>query len=165
MSRWGISNPPRDPFLYVLDPSTEGEEFAPEETDNLVQDVARKHIEQTALGLGLIRVIDEQNVVVPRRRTRMASDQEDRHFVGAIMTPFGLLDMDFDKAYELSMLLPNPDLVRFVGLDETIFADYLKGNILVPRNRHQIDGRLLVGPDGLLVAPVQEIMKIGDTSM
>lgn len=161
MSRWGLANPPRDPFLYALDPETEGEKPTPEEIDDLVQAVARTHVEQTAIGLGLLKSVDGELTVAPRRRVRIADDQEKRLFAGAIITPFGPLDLDFDRAKELSSLLPNPDLVRFVGLEEGLLTDYQQGQTMVPRDRQRIGDGSLVGRDGLVIAPVQQIIDLG----
>lgn len=161
MSRWGISNPPRDPFLYVLDPTTDGEDPTGEEIEDLVQAVARTHVEQTGLGLGLLEILDDEIVVRPRRRVRVVNDPEKRFFVGAIMSPFGPLELGFDQAKELSTLLPNPDLVRFVGLDESLLADYLQRSAIAPRLPQRIDEQAHVGPDGLLIAPVQNIIEFG----
>lgn len=160
MSRWGLANPPRDPFLYVLDPETEGEIPTPEEINELVQAVARTHVEQTAFGLGLLKR-DGKEAVAPRRRVRVAIDQKERIFAGAIITPFGPLDLDFDRAKELSGLLPDPGLVRFVGLEEELFTSYRQGQELVPRERQRFSDSSLVGRDGLLVAPIQELIDIG----
>lgn len=44
MSRWGVEIPPRDAFLYVLDPDTHGEPPSPHERDDMVQDIARAHV-------------------------------------------------------------------------------------------------------------------------
>ncbi|MES0022361.1 MULTISPECIES: hypothetical protein [unclassified Mesorhizobium] len=161
MSRWGLANPPRDPFLYALDPETDGQELSTKELEQLVQAVARTHVGQTALGLGLIEAFDGEFAVTPRRRVRLADDQEKRFFTGAVMTPFGPLDLDFDRAKELTALLPDPNLVRFVGLEEGLFASFLDGQTLVPRERQRIGDRSLVGSDGFVVAPINQIIDLG----
>jgi hypothetical protein len=161
MSRWGLANPQRDPFLYALDPETEGEMPTPEEIDELVQAVARAYVEQTALGLGLLRSIDDGIAVAPHRRVLVAEDPETRLFAGAIITPFGPLDLDVDRAQQLSALLPNPDLVRFVGIEANLLTAYLQGQPLAPRERQRIGDRSLIGRDGLVVAPIQQIIDLG----
>ena len=161
MSRWGLANPPRDPFLYALDPETDGEELTPEEIDALVQAVARTSVEQTALGLGLLTRSEGKIAPAPRRQVRVADDEEKRLFVGAVITPFGPLDLDFDQARELSGLLPDPDLVRFVGLEEGLFTEYLQQQPLLPRQRQKIGNFSLVGSDGLVVAPIKQIIDPG----
>jgi hypothetical protein len=160
MSRWGLTNPPRDPFLYALDPETEGEAPTPEELDDLVQAVARTHVEQTALGLGLLKSTGDEIAVAPRRLVRVAEDDQERLFAGAIVTPFGPLDLDFDRAKQLSELLPDPDLMQFVGLDEDLLDAYLQGEALAPRERQRIGNRSLLGRDGLVVAPVQQMIDV-----
>jgi len=89
MSRWGLANPSRAAFLYALDPETEGEKLAPEENDDLIQAVARTHIEQTALGLGLLKDTEEGFEPALRRRVRLEGDAEKRFFAGIVVTPFG----------------------------------------------------------------------------
>ncbi|MDF0491590.1 hypothetical protein PX554_26095 [Sphingomonas sp. H39-1-10] len=159
MSRWGIEHGPRSPYLYAYDPSTEGEELTPEETDDLVQAVAQSHIFLTARGLGLLKS-DQEGVITPasRRRVRLAGDDDaKRGFLGAIITPFGLLDLDLDRAKALAALLPNPDLVRFVGLDEQMFNAHLRHQPLQPLHRQVIGDLTMVGSDGLVVAPIEQI--------
>jgi len=95
--------------------------------------------------------------LTPRRRVRVQGDDQDRHFSGMVITPYGPLDLDFDQANELSKLLPEPDLVRFVGIDEELFSRYLQGQPLLPRQEGSIGDLSLVGKDGLLIAPVSRI--------
>lgn len=159
MSRWGVASPARDPYLYVLDPETEGETLTPEEIDEFVQAVARTHMKQTALGLGLLRDRGEEIAVGQPRRVRVADDPG--QFAGMITTPFGPLDVDLARAKEIAALLPNPDLVRFVGLDEDLLANYLRRETLAPRSPRRIGDLSLVGGDGLVVAPVQQIIDLG----
>lgn len=161
MSRWGIATPPRDPFLYVLDPKTDGGQLTPEEVDALVEAVARTHIEQTALGLRLLKRIDGEVAPTARRLVRVVDDQEKRTFAGAVITPFGLLDLNLDRARELADLLPDPDLVRFVGLEESLFANYLAQQPLLPRQKQRIGDLSVVGSDGLVVAPIKQIIDLG----
>ncbi len=162
MSRWGLASPSRDPYLYVLDPETEGEPLTPGEIEDLVQAVARTHVAQTAIGLGLLKPDGEDGkILTPRRRVRVQGDDQKRHFSGVVITPFGLLDLDLDQANELSKLLPDPGLVRFVGLDEEMFSSYLQGQTLVPRQQERIGDLSLVGKDGLLIAPVSQILDGG----
>ncbi|GGL81397.1 hypothetical protein [Wenxinia marina] len=161
MSRWGLANPARDPFLYALDPETEGETPKPEEISELVQAVARTYVEQTALGLGLLMSVDGKLAVAPHRRVQVAGDQDKAIFAGTIITPFGSLDRDFERAKEIASLVPKPDLVLFVGFEEGLLNDYLKGLTLVPRSRRRIGDLSLVGRDGLVMAPVQQIIDVG----
>ena len=162
MSRWGLSDPPRAPFLYALDPKTEGDELTAQERDELIQAIARTHMEQTALGLGLIKWVEEDTLgSVPRRRVRIADDQEKRLFAGAVITPFGPLDMDFEQAKALSALLPDPDMVRFVGLEQGLFESYLQQQPLSPRQRQRIGDLSVMGKDGLVVAPIRQVIDLG----
>lgn len=161
MSRWGVAQPARDPYLYALDPETEGMEPSPQETEELVQAVARTSIEQTALGLGLLKVTDDNVVPTVRRRIRVVADDEERIFTGVIITPFGPVSIDPAQAGELSKLLPDPDLVRFIGLEESLFTHYLQGAPLLPRKRQLIGNDSLIGCDGLLVASITRVIDLG----
>lgn len=162
MSRWGLAAPPRNPFLYVLDPETEGDNPTPEDIEDLVQSVAHTHVTQTAIGLGLLKPGDADSVIVPPRRlVRVRDDERTRHFSGAVITPFGPLDLDLEQANAVAKLLPDPGLVRFVGLEEELFSSYLHGQILVPRQHERIGDLSLVGKDGLMVAPISQILDDG----
>ncbi len=164
MSRWGTSSPARSPFLFALDPDTEGEPLTADEINDLVQAVARKHIEQISIGLGLLRRTDP-NTTVPTsaRRVRVANDSQDRQFAGTVLTPFGALDLPLDRVSELTKLLPNPDLVRFVGLENSMFSAYLQGGDLKPRNREQLGESSSIGGDGLLMASISDLIEQKDS--
>lgn len=159
MSRWGLADPPRDPFLYVLDPETEGETPMSGELDELVQAVARAHVKQTVHGLGLLTNSDDLIDPARRRGVRLAEDVEGRRFVGSFITPFGPINLDIDRAKQLASLLPDPSLVRFVGLNENVLNAYLEEQPLAPGERQRIGDRSLVGPDGLVVAQIQQVME------
>jgi hypothetical protein len=156
MSRWGTADPARDPFMYVLDPKTAGDPLDPDETEELSQAVSRKSIEQTALGLRLLLEKGTEIVPAPRNRVTIVGDDEKRAFAGAIVSPFGILDVGLDQAIELAARIPNPNAVRFVGLDEEVLTAYLEGREIKPANRRKLNDDTVVGPDGLVVAPVTE---------
>ncbi|SEJ82171.1 hypothetical protein SAMN05518849_114133 [Sphingobium sp. AP50] len=160
MSRWGLADPPRDPFLYALDPETEGDKPTPEEHDDLVQAVARVHVAQTAQGLGLLKMSDDGLIPVARSRMRIVTDEEKRSFSGSVISPFGLLDVDLDTARTLAASLPQPGLVRFVGLDEGVFQSYLEGSPIKPRERERIGDLSVLGRDGLIVAPIEQVINL-----
>jgi hypothetical protein len=65
MSRWGIEDPPREPYLFVFDPETLGEPLREDEISGLVQEVAREHVRQTLEGLGYGDLIPDPNKVGP----------------------------------------------------------------------------------------------------
>lgn len=161
MSRWGVANPSRAPFLYALDPKTEGKELTEEEREDLVQAVARTYVEQTSLGLGLLKRVDETLLSAPRRTVRVNGDQKKRLFAGAVITPFGLLDLDVGQAKALSSVLPDPDMVRFIGIEQGLFDDYRQGRQLTPRTRERIGDRAITGVDGLVVAPLGDVSDAG----
>jgi hypothetical protein len=159
MSRWGVAALPREPFLYALDPETEGEAPTPDEVEELVQAVARTHIAQTAAGLGLLYPDQDPSSKRPTHRgIGIRDDPEKRLFAGMVVTPFGPLALDLVQARELSKQLPDPSLLRFIGLEEELLSAFLQDQTLVPRPRSRISDHALVGPDGLVVAPVSEIV-------
>jgi hypothetical protein len=162
MSRWGLAAPPRAPFLYALDPKTDGDELTDDERDDLIQAVARTHVEQTALGLGLLKQADDETLSsAPRSRVRVADDPEKRLFTGAVISPFGFLDLDLAQAKSLSALLPDPKMLRFVGIEQGLFESFLQGQPLQPRQRQRIGDRAVLGSDGLVVAPVEQAVDLG----
>jgi hypothetical protein len=96
--------------------------------------------------------------------SRIENDQEKRYFSGAVITPFGALNVGLDQARELASLLPNPKLVRFVGLEEEILTDFLQGRPLVERQWQQIGDGSFVGSDGLVISPVDQLTDLGDVA-
>ncbi|MCC8955035.1 hypothetical protein H8B02_16785 [Bradyrhizobium sp. Pear77] len=52
MSRWGAELPPRDAFLFALDPETRGEQPSNHDRDEMIQDVARSHVGHLLAGMG-----------------------------------------------------------------------------------------------------------------
>ncbi len=162
MSRWGLAAPLRAPFLYALDPETEGEPLSKDETERLIQAVARTHLEQTAEGLGLIKPNDDGKIIFPpRRRVRVVDDASGRRFLGGVITPFGLLDLDLDQAKSLASYLPDPRLVQFVGLEESLFIALLQSSRIDPLAAVQIGERARLGADGLVVAALPDIIDEG----
>jgi len=142
--------------MYVLDPKTDGEPLSSDEIEELSQAVARKSVEQTALGLRLIREKGTEIIPAPRQRVTISGDSEKRGFAGAILSPFGILDVGLDQAVELAARIPNPNAIRFVGLEEEVLATYLEGRELKPAPRRKVNDNTVVGPDGFVVAPVTE---------
>jgi hypothetical protein len=59
MSRWGVEQPPRDPYVFVRDPEMRGEPLSEEEIPTLILPVAREHVRQTLEGLGYGDIIGE----------------------------------------------------------------------------------------------------------
>ena len=168
MSRWGLATPFRAPFLYALDPETEGEALSDDENDHLIQAVARTHLAQTAEGLGLIKTdLDDESKIVaaPRRRVRVGDDPSGRHFLGGFVTPFGLLDLNLDQAKALAGQLPDPRLVQFVGLEESLFRALIQSERIDPLQATQIGQAARLGADGLAVAAVSEIVDEGYKDM
>ena len=164
MSRWGVAATARAPFLYALDPETGGEPYSDEEKADLIEAIARKHVEQIATGLGILKLDGDGAHKAPSgRRVRLAGDAAKRQFTGAIITPFGRIDATQEQAQELAALLPDPDMIRYVGLDEQILTAYLQGQPLVSRIPERIGDLAMLGADGLVVAPVTQIID-GDLS-
>jgi len=158
MSRWGTANPVRDPFMYVLDPKTDGEPLSADEIEELSQAVARKSVEQTALGLRLLQGKGAEIVPTPRHKIRIVGDDEKRDFSGSVVSPFGILDMGLDQAMELALRMPNPEAVRFVGLEDEVLTNYLEGRHLKELPRRKLNDGTVVGSDGLVVVPITNTM-------
>jgi hypothetical protein len=78
------------------------------------------------------------------------------------MSPFGPLDLDPQQAKRIGELLPNPAMLRFVGLDATVMELYRQNSHIETRPRHRIGEAAIVGPDGLVVAPLSQVMEIGE---
>ncbi len=161
MSRWGLTAPPKDPFLYVLDPETEGEALTSNETKELVQAIARTHVQQTAQGLGFVNDAGELLAEPKGRRINLVEDKRARTFIGVVMTPFGPLDIDLDRASALAAFLDDPELITFIGLEEELVSDFSQRSHVVPRQQHSIDNRLIVGHDGLIIAPIKHVIDRG----
>jgi hypothetical protein len=105
MSRWGVEDPKRDAFQYVLDPQTDGEPLSTDEREEIVQDVARVHVAQTLEGMGYTDLAAEfgsTDIAAPARPRQTASieieDEHPRIYLGAAIGPFGLLPMSLDEA-------------------------------------------------------------------
>jgi hypothetical protein len=167
MSRWGVASPAREPYLFALDPKTDGEPLSPDGAKTLEQAIARVHVEQIARGLGLVPRTSgaEQDPgyapfepAAPRVwPVRFQSGEDDRTFLGRFVTPFGPLDIDPKQAKALSENLPNPAMLRFVGLDADILARYRDNAFLPARQRVRIGEAALIGADGLAIAPMNQI--------
>lgn len=171
MSRWGVTTPPRAPYLYALDPETDGGRLSPNEAKALEQAIARVHIEQIACGLGLL---PPSETTTPNGKrpsdtvgsrgvrtwaVRLANGATSPHFLGRFMTPFGLLDIDPQQAKALSLLLPDHNTLRFVGIDANVFNMYRGNKRIEARPRYRIGDAAVVGPDGLVIAPLTQVVE------
>jgi hypothetical protein len=169
MSRWGVASPARAPYLYALDPETDGESLSPGSAEALAQTIARTHIKQLARGLG-VSLIDESGTSsaqdAPDARglrtwaVRLHEDEKSPDFFGRFMSPFGPVDLDPQQAKSLSLMLPDPNLLRFVGLSGDVLDSYRSNSRIEARPRYLIRDTAVVGPDGLVVAPVEQILEI-----
>lgn len=98
MSRWGVATPAREPYLFALDPKTDGEPLSPQAAKALEQAIARVHVEQIARGLGLLpgtagaEQVPGLAAFEPATRVwpgRFQAGKDDRTFWGHFVTPFG----------------------------------------------------------------------------
>jgi hypothetical protein len=163
MSRWGIEDPPREPYLFVLDPETHGEPLGEDEIPGLVQEVAREHVRQTLEGLGYGDLIADPNKVGPTNPTRERQEvvlhlpeEEGKRFIGAVASPFGLLPLTVNEAQIVMAAQPPSTALRmlFVGFDLGVVARLIEGETVNPRVMRQADDGTRIGSDGLLIAPL-----------
>jgi hypothetical protein len=163
MSRWGVEDPKRDAFQYVLDPQTDGEPLSTDEREEIVQDVARVHVAQTLEGMGYTDLAAEfgsTDIAAPARPRQTASieieGEHPRIYLGAAVGPFGLLPMSLDEAKLTAETLPAAVArqIRFVGMDIETIQRLRDHSALKPRVvRGSADGTS-VGPDGFVFAPI-----------
>jgi hypothetical protein len=167
MSRWGVEDPRRDAFQYVLDPETAGESLSSHDREEIVQDVARVHVAQTLEGMGYSDLaaefvaVDIAEPVRPRQTAVIEIEGEDANgYLGAAVGPFGLLPMTLDEAREAAGTLPEA-LARqflFVGIDIDVVRHLRDKSAVEPRETRRISEGMTIGPDGLLFAPIQRII-------
>ena len=166
MSRWGVEEPGRDAFQYILDPPTDGEPLSDSDREHVVQDVARLHVAQTLEGMGYPDLADEfgvagfEDAVRPRQTATIEIEGEPPiKYLGAVVGPFGLLHLTLDEARVASAAMP-PELasqIRFVGIQIDDIRRLRDQSDLKPRPvRRSADGTS-VGPDGLVFAPIGRV--------
>lgn len=167
MSRWGTASPLRHPYLYALDPNTDGEPLTSEERGTLEQLVARRHVELLAIGLGIVdpKALQDPKIDSPSvsgRRFVASSMDLPGEFVGTVFSPFGPVDMDLQQARALSKQLPDPRMLQFVGIEEKVLKAYLTNSPLTPVTRERRRDTVVLGSDGLIIAPISQLSD-GDT--
>jgi hypothetical protein len=166
MSRWGVEEPDRDAFQYVLDPSTDGEPLSDGDREHLVQDVARLHVAQTLEGMGYPDLASEfgvaglEGAARPRQTATIEIEGEPPiKYLGAVVGPFGLLHLTLDRARAAAAAMP-PELasqIRFVGMQIDDIRRLRDQSDLEPRPvRRSADGTS-VGPDGLVFAQIGRV--------
>lgn len=161
MSRWGVEIPPRDSFLYVLDPDTHGERPSSHERDEMVQDIARAHIAHLLAGMGYTGMASQLSaeqipgVSRPLEGAFLGSDGEgSATYLGVPVGPLGVLPFPISQARTLDLTIPNS--IRFVGVDADIVRKALAAQRLDARARRS-DGPVQIGGDGLLYAPIERV--------
>jgi hypothetical protein len=161
MSRWGVEIPPRDAFLYVLDPDTHGEPPSAHERDDMVQDIARAHVGYLLAGMGFSEIASQllaEHVAGGNRPLEgafLGSDGEDSAtYLGVPVGPLGVLPFPLGQAQTLAQAMPNS--IRFVGVDADVIRRALAGQRLDARARRS-DGPVQIGGDGLLYAPIDRV--------
>lgn len=159
MSRWGVMSPPRDPFLFALDPNTEGEPMLSPDTEELIALVARGHVEQLATGLGLLEPSKGELSPKSHLSIRLGHDDPKGVYAGVFIGPLGVLNTSLEGAREIAALLPNPDSVKFLGLDERVLDDYVSGRPISPTERRHLGDQATIGDDGLVLAPIRQVLE------
>lgn len=163
MSRWGLTSPPRAPYLFALDPDTDGEPLQPAEAEELVELVARGHVEQLASGLGLLKASEQGFIRTTRLRVRLG-DHPGGVYAGVVVSPFGVLNIDVAAARQVAAHLPDPEVVQFLGLEERVLDDYLAGRPISPVKRRALGERTTIGNDGLMLASIKQTVELGTDS-
>jgi hypothetical protein len=122
MSRWGVEIPPRDAFVYVLDPETQGEPPSVHERDEMVQDVARAHVGHLLAGMGFSEMASQlltEHVAGLDRAQEGAFLEADGEtsatYLGVPVGPLGVLPLSVAQARALVTTMPGE--IRFVGID------------------------------------------------
>ncbi|WP_050420530.1 hypothetical protein [Bradyrhizobium tropiciagri] len=161
MSRWGVEIPPRDAFIYVLDPDTPGDPPSAHERDDMVQDIARAHVAYLLAGMGFSEMASQllaEHVAGGNRAPEgafLGSDGEaSATFLGVPVGPLGVLPFPLDRARTLAQTMP--DSIRFVGVDADVIRRALAGQRLDARARRS-EGPVQIGADGLLYAPIDRV--------
>lgn len=161
MSRWGVEIPPRDAFLYVLDPDTHGEPPSAHERDDMVQDIARAHVAHLLAGMGFSEMASQLSAEHvsggnrPLEGAFLGSDGEDSAtYLGVPVGPLGVLPFPIGQARTLDQTIPIS--IRFVGVDADVIRRALAGQRLDARARRS-DGPVQIGGDGLLYAPIDRV--------
>jgi len=172
MSRWGIEDPPRDPYLFVLDPETHGEPLSEDEIPAFVQQIAREHVRQTLEGLGygdLVPDPNENGLTHPSRERQEVvlhfPEEEGRRFLGVVASPFGLLPLTVNEARMVMESQPPSTPLRFlfVGFDLDIVTRLLGGQPVDTRPTRQAEDGTRIGSDGLLIAPLTRVSPVQPT--
>ncbi|WP_426434083.1 hypothetical protein [Bradyrhizobium genosp. P] len=169
MSRWGVEEPDRGAFQYVLDPSTDGEPLSEDDREHVVQDVARLHVAQMLEGMGYSDLSAEFGVagIGDAARPRLTAtieieDEPPTEYLGAVIGPFGLLPMTLDEARAAAATLP-PELasqIRFVGMEIDNIRRLRDLTALKPRHTREMADGTSVGPDGLVFAPIDRVLPL-----
>jgi hypothetical protein len=159
MSRWGTANPARAPYLYALDPNTDGDPLTDQEQRDLEERIARRHVGLIAKGLGIIDAADaDAEEPIPSRQRLIASSADlPGSYIGAIFSPLGVMDMSVEQARALGASLPDRRMLHFVGLDQKVVDAFFAETELMPQEAMRRRENIIVLPDGLIVAPITEL--------
>ncbi|SOB93657.1 hypothetical protein [Thalassospira xiamenensis] len=164
MSRWGTAkDPSRPPFLYALDPWTDGEDPSDDEIEELVQAVARTHVKQIAKGLDLLTEQDERTSASRYHEFQISGDPKNRTFLGQILSPWGPISPPgslrlglFIRRKIFHRVFPK-DAIMFVGLESNIWGKYLSESELTPIKPETLGDGAFLGQDSLVIAPISQI--------
>jgi hypothetical protein len=166
MSRWGVQEPDRDAFQYVLDPPTDGELLSNDDREHLVQDAARLHVAQTLEEMGYTDLAGEFGVAAfnddarPRQTATLEIEGEASiEYLGAVVGPLGILPMTLDQAIATAAAMPAElaRQIRFVGMQIDHIRRLRDQSPLEPRPPRATKDGTSVGPDGLVFAPLARV--------
>ncbi|MBB3917714.1 hypothetical protein [Rhizobium fabae] len=167
MSRWGVQDPARDAYHFVLDPDTDGEPLDGDELEEVIQDVARSHVAHLLEGLGRLDLIDKSMspTAKPQQITTQIDGEGQRSFIGGIVNNFGFLPMSIDEGRAVQASLPQQlrTSVRFLGLDAETIEQYLSGTAIKQRPLRIDSGGASTSADGMILAPLDQITVVPPT--
>jgi hypothetical protein len=167
MSRWGVEDPKRDAFQYVLDPETDGERLSADDRKEVVQDVARVHVAQTLEGMGYTDLAAEFGIAgiaepaLPRQTATIEIEGEHPSiYLAAAVGPFGLLPMTLEEARQSAETMPEAlaQQIRFVGIDIDVVRQLRDKSVVESRLTRGMSDGTSIGPDDLLFAPIARIV-------
>ncbi|WP_439364229.1 hypothetical protein ACNJYD_30790 [Bradyrhizobium sp. DASA03005] len=161
MSRWGAELPPRDAFLFALDPETRGQPPSNQDRDEMIQDVARSHVGHLLAGMGYgelastLLVGQVSDAGRPQEGASLDLDGEaETTYLGVPVGPSGILPVSIRTARRLEQDMPGA--IKFLGIDTEVIKGMLTGHLAQPRV-HRSSGDIQIGADSSVYAPIKRV--------
>ena len=85
--------------------------------------------------------------------------EEQKAYLGAAISPFGVLPISVEEARGMLAVLPQrlSRQIRFIGIDVDVVTGMRENAKAEPRTIRLTDDGNRIGPDGLLMAPLDRI--------